>query len=354
LVTRSNIHGRAGGDFTQLLFTKSALEAQGVIVDIAPTLDPDPRGYDLAHVFGVYDPEDAQRQIAACKRAKVPIALTPLWWDLYEYYGRARACDNILAGRIGAIEARLKRLRDVNTDRLLRRNERRKYKVRLELQTALMREVDVLLPNSVVEGYILRKTLRLQDQPMMVVHQAVDVWGDRNSAGSRRGVLCAARIESNKNQAMMLYALRELGLEITLVGACYEPQYLKLCQRFMSSLHRWTGMIERAEVLRLMNTAAVHILPSWFEFPGIASLEAAAMGAHVIVGCKGTEHEYFGARVQYVDPESPTEIRAAVERALSLPSRTAGDALDRRLAEFTVGSVGSRTLEGYSIALARS
>ncbi len=351
LVTRSTVHGRAGGDFTQLLFTKRALEEAGVVADVAPTLDPDPRGYDLAHVFGVYDPTDAQRQIAACRRAGVPVALSPLWWDLYEYYGRSRGLDRALGGSRRLVESRLRRLHETATDRFLRRNEKKKYRARIALQTSLMREADVLLPNSTIEAFLIGRDLKLQDRPMVVVHQAVDVPLGERSGEPRRGVLCVARIEPNKNQAALLYALRDLDVEVTLVGACYEPDYLRLCKRYMDSRHRWIDMIPRDEVLALMRSAAVHVLPSWFEFPGIASLEAAAMGAHAIAGGKGTEREYLGEFAQYVDPEDPAGIRAAVERALAFPPRPAGDGLDRRLAGFTVAGVGERTLAGYQIAL---
>ncbi|HTU83876.1 MAG TPA: glycosyltransferase family 4 protein [Candidatus Acidoferrales bacterium] len=351
LVTRVNAYGRAGGDMTQLRFTKRALESRGVVVDVAPALDPDPRGYDLVHVFGVYDPQDTRRQIASCRRTVVPIALSPLWWDLFEYYGRSRPMDRILAGNRRRIPKRLAQLRAQSTGRFLTTNEKRKYAQRIALQAALMREADVLLPNSVIESHLIRKNLRLQDRPMVVVHQAVDVPIGTRPAPARAGVVCVARVEPNKNQAMLLYALRDLDVDVTLIGACYEPEYADVCRRYLSPRHRWIGAVERDEVLARLAACAVHVLPSWFEFPGIASLEAAAMGAHVVVGSKGTECEYFGEFAQYVDPEDPAGIRAAVERALALPARRPGDALDRRLAQFALDTVAARTLDGYRIAL---
>ena len=120
LVTLPNAFGRPGGAKTQVLFTKRALEAAGVVVDIAATLAPDARGYDLAHVFGVYDPEDAQQQVEACKAAGVPIALSPMWWDLYDFFGRSRGLNAVLAGPERRIAAGLQRFRNTKTDRSLR------------------------------------------------------------------------------------------------------------------------------------------------------------------------------------------------------------------------------------------
>jgi glycosyltransferase involved in cell wall biosynthesis len=351
-VVRPSAFERVGGDFNEALYKKRGLEAAGIHVDIAATLEPDARGYDLAHLFGVFDPEIAQLQIAACKKAGARLAITPIWWDYYEFYGRSRGCERALAGSLPGIEHRLARVRRTPADHFLRRGERRKYPRRLAWQTALMREADVLLPNSIIEAHFIRK-LRLADRPIVVVHHAVDVPPVRRSADARVGVMCAARIEPKKNQAMLLYALRDLDVEITLTGACYEPDYLKLCRRFMTPRVRWLGSLgTREEVLRLMTRTAVHVMPSWAELPGLSSLEAAAMGARVVVSNDATECEYFGEHALYVDPEDPGTIRAAVEAALATPPRESGDELDRHLAQFTVADTVRRTLEGYHLALA--
>jgi glycosyltransferase involved in cell wall biosynthesis len=350
-VVRPNAYGRVGGDFNEALYKKRGLEAAGVRVDIAATLEPDARGYDVAHIFGVFDPEVAQPQIDACKRAGARIAITPIWWDYFEFYGRSRGCERALASPRRSIEGRLARVRRSKAERFLRLGEKRKYPRRLAWQAALMREAHVLLPNSVIEAHFIRK-LPIVDRPMVVVHHAVDVPPVERASHARKGVLCAARIEPKKNQAMLLYALRGLDVEVTLTGACYEPEYLELCRRFMTPRVRWLGPLEtREEVLRLMSAAAVHVLPSWAELPGLSSLEAAAMGARVAVSNDGTECEYFGEHALYVDPQDPASIRAAVEQALSLPARERDDALDRRLARFTLAETVERTLQGYRLAL---
>jgi glycosyltransferase involved in cell wall biosynthesis len=350
-VVRPNAFGRVGGDFNAALFHKRGLEAAGVEVDIAATLEPDARGYDLAHIFGVFDPEVAQPQLDACKRAGVRIAITPIWWDYYDFYGRSRGCEQALAGPSWRIERRLHRVRNTKTEQFLRRGERKKYPHRLAWQTALMREAHVLLPSSIVEAYFIRK-LRLVERPLVVVHHPVDVPPIERTPVPRHGVICAARIEPKKNQAMLLYALRDLDVTITLTGGCYEPEYLKLCRRFITPRVRWLGALDtREEVLRLMTGAAVHVLPSWAELPGLSSLEAAAMGARVVVSNDGTECEYFAEHALYVDPEDPSTIRRAVERALAMPERKPGDALDRHIARYTVSEAAKRTLEGYRLAL---
>lgn len=334
---------------TQALFTKRALEDCGVQVEIAPANRPDARGYDIAHIFGVFDPEICAAQIAACKRAKLPIALSPIWWDLFDFYGRSRACARILSGPQGRIERALARLRSTPTGRLLRRGERKKYSRRVALQAKLMRDVDVLLPNSAIEAHHYVHRLGLHDRPMVVTHHACDVEPASDGA-PRSGVFCAARIEPKKNQAMLLYALRDTDVEITLAGACYEPEYMQLCKRWITPRTRILGDVPRDELQRLLARAAVHVLPAWAETPGIVNLEAAAAGARCVASNDGTEREYLGEFAEYIDPMDPEALKTTVERAIGMPARSRPDDLDRELGAFTMASLAEKTLRGYEIA----
>jgi glycosyltransferase involved in cell wall biosynthesis len=352
LIVRPSAGERSGGDITQARFTRRGLEAAGVTAEILPALEPDVRGYDLAHVFGVFDPEICTVQMGACRRAGIPLALSPIWWDLYDFFGRSRACERILAGPARHVERRLERLRRTETKKLFRARETRRYAARLAAQRALMREADVLLPNSAIEAHFYVHQLQLYDRPFAIVHNPVDVPTQRNGA-TRSGVACVARIEQKKNQAMLLYALAGLDVDVLLIGGSHEPAYLDLCRRWTTPRTRLAGNLTHDEVLATLATIAVHVLPSWAETPGIANLEAAAAGARVVVSSDGTECEYFGEHVEYVDPADPAAIRKAVVRQLSLPPRDFDDALTMRLRAYNADVVGKRTLEGYRIALQR-
>jgi glycosyltransferase involved in cell wall biosynthesis len=348
-VVRPSVYERGGGDMTQALFTKRGLEDAGVAVELSNAAEPDARGFDIAHVFGIFDPEVSAPQIAACKRAGVPVALSPIWWDLYDFMGQSRACDRIMSGPERLIEKRLAELRTTAPDRLHKRNERRKYRERILLQTSLMRAADVLLPNSAIEAHAYFTRLGLQDRPTVVAYNPVDVPQPNPPSGPRNGVVCAARVESKKNQATLLYALRDLDVDVTLIGGTHQADYKKICDRWIRPNVRVLGNVPHEEVLRIFATSAVHVLPSWAETPGISSLEAAAAGAHVIAGNNGSEVEYFGELARYVDPRNPAEIRAAVIAALAKPARQPGDALYQRLATFNVPELARRTIEGYHL-----
>jgi tetratricopeptide (TPR) repeat protein len=65
--------------------------------------------------------------------------------------------------------------------------------------------------------------------------------------------------------------------------------------------------------------AKVHALPSWYELPGLVSLEAAWFGCNVVASDWGTIWEYLGEEAYYCEPTRPDTIRDAVIRALRDP-----------------------------------
>jgi glycosyltransferase involved in cell wall biosynthesis len=66
----------------------------------------------------------------------------------------------------------------------------------------------------------------------------------------------------------------------------------------------------------------VHALVSWMETAGMASLEAAAMGANIVITDKGDTRDYFGDLAYYCSPDSVASIREAVLRAHRAPRST--------------------------------
>ncbi len=54
---------------------------------------------------------------------------------------------------------------------------------------------------------------------------------------------------------------------------------------------------------------------SWYETPGLSSLEAAASGCAIVSTEVGTAYEYFGDYAEYCDPKDINSIKSAIERA---------------------------------------
>ena len=65
-----------------------------------------------------------------------------------------------------------------------------------------------------------------------------------------------------------------------------------------------------------MARTRVHASPSHSETPGLANLEAAAMGCSLAVGDCAPVREYFGSGVEYMRSDDVDSISTGVARAL--------------------------------------
>jgi len=348
-VVRPNAHERPGGDFAQEQGAAGGLRELGATVDLAATTTPDATGYDVAHVFGVFEPETAERQVAAVRARDVPLALSPIFGDLRSYYATAPLLVRALEGRTpAAVERRLAALGPSERSRAWRGKIGRHTDRRLARQRALLLQADVLLPSSEVEAFLYGERLRVTSVPVVVAPVGADeAVATLDPATARAGVVCFGRVETLKNQAALLYALRDVDVDVTIVGREYDPHYAELCRRWATPRTRFVSRVPREDVFRLMAAAAVHALPSWQELPGLASIEAATLGARVVVGDRGCEREYFGPEADYADPADPASIRAAVVRALERGPRTPGDPLETRMRALTWRRHAEATLAAY-------
>jgi len=351
LVVRPDAEAKPGGDVVLAERSADALRALGVDADLVATAAPDARGYDVAHVFGIFEPEFARPQLLALRASGTPVALSPIWWDRTAFFVMDPHFARALRGGSAArVLRRAAELREAE-ERLCARPGSGALRRRRE-QANLVRMCEVALPASEIEAFACANGLRAPDVPYVVAPYGVDDDAFAvEPAAPRSGVLCVGRIEPLKNQAGLLYALHGLDVEVTLLGRAYDPEYLALCRRWATPRTRFVERVDRAELRLLLGRTAVHVLPSWGELPGFVSLEAAAAGARVVAGTRGSEREYLGPDVAYVDPLDLDGIRAAVLRALERRPRDRGDALERRLGARTWERYARTVLDAYARAM---
>jgi hypothetical protein len=120
---------------------------------------------------------------------------------------------------------------------------------------------------------------------------------------------------------MLLYALQELDVPLVFINSeSKQPAYEDLCRTFpRRGKTIFTGPVSEEMLFSAYRAAKVHALPSWFELPGLVSLEAGWMGCNVVTGSWGTAREYLGEDAFYCEPNDPESIRKSVEKALRFP-----------------------------------
>jgi glycosyltransferase involved in cell wall biosynthesis len=126
---------------------------------------------------------------------------------------------------------------------------------------------------------------------------------------------------TRKNVLRLIRALGPLNHPAVIIGRIIKSPYGDACVQ-EAARYKHIRLIDGMENSSAMLASAyaacdVFVLPSLFETPGIAALEAGLAGAKVVITPFGGTREYFQDLVQYVDPQSEESIRKSVMEALS-------------------------------------
>jgi len=360
---RPDAQQNPGGDTVQLLKTKAALEKIGVAVEVrSPDNLFDLPPCDVAHVFNIQMPYSSLRVVETIREKRVPIVLSPIYWDLYDYW-----CQRALGDRLRW--QRLSRILGTTRVRWLYANWQRwkaPFKSWWRVQRRLLQETDRVLPNSQSEADLLQKTFRLDEtfqEKVDVVPNAIDptlyrelpepsqVFQERY--GIQDFVLQVGTIHPVKNQLGLIEALYDTATTLVFVG----PTMLEMSEYAQHCHDRavqrgnvvFAGRVPHEELPRIYALASVHVLPSWRETPGLVSLEAAAAGCRIVSTSIGSARDYFGDLASYCHPSDPESIRSAVETALR--SSSSPGLRQRVLANFTWERAGEASLVSYEKTL---
>ena len=369
LMVNSFENRTAGGDMHQLKKTKQYLEKLGVEVDVCCTPRPDPRGYDLVHIYNLWFPHQTVAQLKAIRlyAPKIPVVMTPIYWNMAEKAWADIAVPQIFNAATSPEELE-KRLKDLASN-TLRVNARRRseapepnFSGYTQYQTKILEMVDYLLPQSDAEMANLRQTLGVQ-KPFNLVRNGAEIEVFEKATADwfvekykiRDFVLTVGLIEPRKNQLMLLHALKNAGVPVVVVGRFYDAGYYQLCRRHAPKNTLFIEHLAHEQLASAFKAARVHALPSWMECASFANVEAALSGCSLVVSDRTSEPEYFGKNAYYCDPASVDSIRQAVQSALQ---NRAADAPKREelhrqfLTQFTWQNAAEQTLRGYEATLA--
>jgi glycosyltransferase involved in cell wall biosynthesis len=344
-----------GGDTTQMVKTKEALEPLGVIGEISLEPEPDLSGFDLVHIFNVQTAEYGIRQVRNARRQGVPVVLSTIYWDLRPTI----QSDDYLKYHSNP---RIKRLAGLSipATRLAIDLYRGKHDL---LVKEMLDGANILLPNSVAELEIIATFFSMPSvrARAIVVPNAVSAEFDPEPSEETRRVLASlpekyllqvANFDPGKGQLNLLRALASLPeIPVVFVGRGSNLPYFQACRNLAVKRGRayFVDHVPHGQIAWFQRRAKVHALPSLRESPGLATLEAAVNGANCVVGIYCPVQEYFGEDVWLCDPVCPESIKDAV--ALAWNAQTNVRLKERILREFTWKHAAETTLRGYKRVL---
>ena len=350
-----------GGDTVQMRKTQEYLERLGIEVDINLDLEADISKYDLVHLFNLNRIHETYIQLLNAKRYNKPVVLSTVYWNNHEYESKAfTGLRKILNEYVGTeFVERMKGIHRCIVDREVNKaTAALVFKGRPKLQKKVISMIDLFLPNAEMEMEILNRDFKVNLSNYRVIPNGVDgrifnanIKLDEKFHKYIGCILCVARIDPRKNQLNLIRAVKGIGIPVVLVGTI-APSHRNYYNKLLVEKDENVTIIEglpHEEIGQLYQAAKVHVLPSWFETPGLASLEAGACGCNLVVSDKGTTREYFKDYVSYCDPTDVESIKQAI---LFQYDRLKSNELARHIINnYTWEIAAKKTLKAYEFVL---
>lgn len=288
---RDNLFQSPAGDTEQILKTAAYLKSKGVQVSINSS-PQNGSHYDLIHLFNLTPIEQTYACFCWAKFHNIKMVISPIYWNLERYY---QAHDS---------------------------NERlflwKRYQ---SFRKEILEGCDMVFPSGRLEMENLMQEIE-QEFPYTVIHNGVDLDSlnlatpmDTISLPPKPYILCAARICPRKNQLTLAKICDTMDQKLVLAGSINNERYFEKCLQYKNV--SYAGFLEQKALAVLYENASLHVLPSFAETPGLASMEAAMRGCNIVSTSEGDASEYFEDMATYCDPYDENDIRRALVQGLS-------------------------------------
>ena len=327
-----------GGPLTQITRTADQLRRLDVNASLFDPWKPfDRDSTDLVHLFGAnIGTYHLARELAALS---VPLVVSPIVYSNHSpaFVRAGLAVSNLLR----------KRWRGLWSD--------------YGLCAEICGWADRVLPNTEDEAGLLVRGFGIDRNKVTVVPNGVDVVFDhgdpslfRSTYGVDRFILNVGHIgHERKNVLRLIRALAQIDHPAVIIGRIIAGPYGDACVREAAKVPhiRLIDGLEPGSPMLASAYAAcgLFVLPSFFETPGIAALEAGLAGAKIVITERGGTKEYFGSHAVYVDPGSVDSIRDGIRRGLAM--ERSGGLREHIRANYLWERVAQRTAEAYSAVL---
>ena len=218
-----------------------------------------------------------------------------------------------------------------------------------------------LLPNTTDEAHLFEKAFRIPPKKITVVPNGVEerfAHAEPNlferEYRIKNFILSVGHIgPGRKNVLRLIEALEHIDHPAAIIGRIEDTPSGRACLERAKRNPRLLIVDTLPHDSMLLASAYsacdVFVLPSQFETPGIAALEAALAGAKIVITPFGGTRDYFGNNAIYVDPTSVEDIVKGIQTALGKGKDT--ELREHIRKEFIWNKVGEKTKQVYEHVL---
>lgn len=324
----------SGGPQTQLHQTAKFLPNYGVEVELFNQWKSlDQRDYDLVHLFGAnYINHDLAMRLS---HFKIPYLVSPIFYTRRHpsFIRFSRKLENFAK----------KFFLGIWTD--------------YGFSAAVCRHSAGILPNTTAEARLIEKGFEIPKEKIEVVPNGVEArFRDADPSlfvskyGIKDFILNVGHIGSlRKNALRLVKALSQIDHPAVIIAKVHNNAYANLVlqeAKKNSNLLIIEGIDHHSDMLASAYAACdVFVLPSYFETPGIAALEAAVAGAKIVITDVGGTKEYFGDDAIYVNHRSVSSIKKGIQQGLNQKKHPA--LKERILKEYNWEKIAGKTAAAY-------
>lgn len=217
----------------------------------------------------------------------------------------------------------------------------------------ICRGAELIIPNTRAEGELLNEALDLRGKKFKVIENGVEKrFADADpdlfvkKHGLKDFVLYVGHLGSfRKNGLNILKAMQKIDAPCVVIADMFQNDEGRKCREIIETsknIH-YLGWVDHDDPLLASAYAACHtfILPTRYETPGRAALEAGLAGANVVITPKGGTKEYFKDLAMYPDP---LDYRSIIEKIeLSLNNNKTEKLRDHILQNFIWEKIAEKT-----------
>lgn len=329
-----------GGVHTQIIQTKQALEQCGVNAVLFETWSEfNPAEFDLVHLFsanmGTY------HLARTIKASGLPLIISPVFYT--------RRSPRVVRTVISADRWANRFTRGIWTD--------------YGLIAEMCSWAETILPNTGDEANLFMQAFGVPAERVAIVPNGVEERFAsakpelaKREFGVEDFILSVGHIgPERKNMLRLIEALEQIDHPAVIIGRVDKTPAGQAClarAKRNPNLLIVDALTHDSMLLASAYAACkVFVLPSQFETPGIAAMEAALAGAKVVITPFGGTKEYFENDAVYIDPYSSKNIAEGIRTALQ--QSVTPELANRIKREFIWKRVGEKTKLAYERVLSK-